>query len=117
MDSGNDEDQPHVHYAKGSVAMFALQNHVGEDVINAALREFINEHKFTADGKKTLQFVNDFIDIELSNEKGEKLLIRERLSFGNQQIKLTTTFTATKVTVDLNRLLIDRNANDNTFEQ
>lgn len=179
-----DEDQPYVHYAKGSVAMFALQNYIGEDVINAVLREFITEHKFNAapyptstdlvnkinaftpdslqylvadllkkvslydnsvtylqskktaenqfenvidlnickyeinaEGKQIPQSVNDFVDVELSNEKGEKLLVRKRLSSGSQQIKLTTNFAATKVTVDPNRLLIDRNANDNTFEE
>lgn len=42
------ENQPYIHYRKGSVALYALQDYIGEDVINAALRQFLNEYAFKA---------------------------------------------------------------------
>ena len=34
------EDQPYIHYAKGSLVMYALQDVLGEDVVNRAIRSF-----------------------------------------------------------------------------
>ena len=34
------ENQPYIHYQKGSLAMYALQDYLGEEVVNAALRRF-----------------------------------------------------------------------------
>ena len=34
------EDQSYIHYQKASLAMYALQDYVGEEVVNAALRRF-----------------------------------------------------------------------------
>jgi hypothetical protein len=35
------EDQPYVHYSKGSLALYALQDRIGEARLNAALRRYI----------------------------------------------------------------------------
>lgn len=40
------ENQQYIHYRKGSVAMYALQDYIGEDKINAALRSFIDKYAF-----------------------------------------------------------------------
>ncbi len=40
------ENQGHIHYGKGSVALYALQNYVGEDSVNAALRGFLEEYRY-----------------------------------------------------------------------
>ncbi|MFT7222185.1 MAG: ABC-2 type transport system permease protein [Candidatus Azotimanducaceae bacterium] len=40
------ENQPYIHYHKGSIAMYALQDYIGEDKINAALKDFLNEYAF-----------------------------------------------------------------------
>jgi ABC-2 type transport system permease protein len=40
------EDQPYVHYRKGSLAMYALRDAIGEDNVNAALREVIAKWAF-----------------------------------------------------------------------
>lgn len=40
------ENQPYIHYRKGSLVMYALQDQIGEDRVNAALREFIRKHAF-----------------------------------------------------------------------
>jgi ABC-type transport system involved in multi-copper enzyme maturation permease subunit len=40
------EDQPYIHYRKGSLAMYLLQDLVGEEAINGALRQLLAEHAF-----------------------------------------------------------------------
>lgn len=42
------EDQPYVHYRKGSVAMYALKDAIGEDAVNRALRKVLNRYAFKA---------------------------------------------------------------------
>ena len=41
------ENQGYVHYRKGSLAMYALQDAIGEDRVNAALRSFIARFGFS----------------------------------------------------------------------
>ena len=36
------EAQSYIHYRKGSVIMFALQDYIGEDSVNAALQRYLN---------------------------------------------------------------------------
>ena len=38
------EDQAYVHYRKGAVVMYALQDYLGEDTLNAVLRDFHDEY-------------------------------------------------------------------------
>ena len=38
------ENQDYIHYAKGSLAMYLLQDQIGEDKVNQALREVITRH-------------------------------------------------------------------------
>jgi ABC-type transport system involved in multi-copper enzyme maturation permease subunit len=40
------ENQTYIHYNKGSLAMYALRDYIGEAQVNAALRGFLNAHKF-----------------------------------------------------------------------
>ena len=40
------ENQPYIHYRKGSVVLYALKDYVGADAVNAALAEFIEEFAF-----------------------------------------------------------------------
>ncbi len=40
------EGQPYIHYAKGSLAMYALADYVGEDRLDAELAKFIAAKKF-----------------------------------------------------------------------
>ena len=35
------EDQPYIHYRKGSLVLYALQDALGEDVLNGALRRYV----------------------------------------------------------------------------
>ena len=40
------ENQPYIHYAKGSLVFYALQDYIGEDKLNQALRAFRDAHAF-----------------------------------------------------------------------
>jgi len=42
------ENQPYIHYRKGSLVMYLLQDRIGEDAVNRALRKFIHDHAFKA---------------------------------------------------------------------
>jgi len=40
------ENQPYIHYNKGSLVMYALRDYIGEDRMNGAIRGFLDAHKF-----------------------------------------------------------------------
>ncbi len=40
------ENQPYIHYRKGSVVLYALQDYIGADAVNRALARFIKDHAF-----------------------------------------------------------------------
>lgn len=40
------ENQPYIHYRKGSVVLYALKDYIGEDRINRALSSFLDEYAF-----------------------------------------------------------------------
>ncbi len=42
------EDQGYVHYRKGSLAMYALKDAIGEDAVNRALRNMLARYAFKA---------------------------------------------------------------------
>lgn len=39
------ENQGHIHYGKGSVILYALQEYIGEDSVNKAMRNYLDEFK------------------------------------------------------------------------
>ncbi len=40
------ENQGHIHYGKGSIIMYALQDFIGEQKVNAALKGFLEEYRY-----------------------------------------------------------------------
>jgi len=42
------ENQPYIHYRKGSLVMYLLQDRIGEEAVNRALRKFLHDHAFKA---------------------------------------------------------------------
>lgn len=42
------ENQQYIHYGKGSVILYALQDYIGEDKVNLAMRNFLEEFKYKA---------------------------------------------------------------------
>ena len=41
-----DQNQGYIHYRKGSMVMYALQDYIGEDKVNQAIREFLKQYAF-----------------------------------------------------------------------
>jgi ABC-2 type transport system permease protein len=41
-----DPSQGYIHYRKGSLVMYALQDYIGEDKVNEAIREFLKQYAF-----------------------------------------------------------------------
>jgi ABC-2 type transport system permease protein len=43
------ENQQHIHYRKGAVIMYALQDYIGEDTVNRALSRLVDEFQYQSD--------------------------------------------------------------------
>lgn len=52
------ENQSYIHYGKGSVILYALQDYIGEDKVNLAMREFLEEHKYKTPYPTSLDFLS-----------------------------------------------------------
>jgi aminopeptidase N len=58
------ENQQYIHYRKGSLVMYRLQDEIGEDAVNRALRKFLQAHAFKpAPYPTSLELVNDFREV------------------------------------------------------
>jgi aminopeptidase N len=53
------ENQAYIHYRKGSLAMYLLQDLVGEDAINGVLRQLLVEHAFRGPPYPTVSLLVD----------------------------------------------------------
>ncbi|WP_296382489.1 M1 family aminopeptidase [Winogradskyella sp.] len=40
------ENQAYIHYGKGSVVLYALQDYIGEDKVNLAMKTFLEEYRY-----------------------------------------------------------------------
>jgi len=55
------ENQPYIHYRKGSLVMYRLQDEIGEEAVNRALRKLLHDTAFKAAPYPTaLELVNGF---------------------------------------------------------
>ncbi len=55
------ENQPYIHYRKGSLVMYLLQERLGEDAVNRALARFIQTWKFKgAPYHRSLDLITEF---------------------------------------------------------
>lgn len=52
------ENQGHIHYGKGAFVLYALQNYVGEEQVNTAMRQFLEEYRYQEPPYPT---ANDFM--------------------------------------------------------
>lgn len=51
------ENQSYIHYGKGSVILYALQDYIGEEKVNNALRNFLKEFKYSTPYPTSLDFL------------------------------------------------------------
>ena len=42
------ENQGYIHYGKGSIVLYSLQDYIGEENVNLALRNFLEEYRYKA---------------------------------------------------------------------
>jgi aminopeptidase N len=58
------ENQPYIHYRKGSLVMYRLQDEIGEENVNKALRKFLAAHAFKpAPYPTAAELVADFREV------------------------------------------------------
>ncbi|MEO7654342.1 MAG: M1 family aminopeptidase, partial [Sphingomicrobium sp.] len=87
------ENQPYVHYRKGSVVMYLLQERLGEEAVNRALQRFVAKYRFT--GPPYLRSVD--LIAELRNEaktaEQQQLItdLFERITVYDLKVKDATT--------------------------
>ena len=55
------ENQQYLHYRKGSLVMYALQDYLGEDTVNQVLKEYLKEYPVSKSAPYTT--TNDFLKI------------------------------------------------------
>ena len=51
------ENQAYIHYGKGSVILYALQDYIGEEKVNNAMRNFLEEFKYSTPYPTSLDFL------------------------------------------------------------
>ena len=55
------ENQPYIHYRKGAVAMYLLQERLGEDAVNRALSRFVARFRFKgAPYERSVDLIDEF---------------------------------------------------------
>lgn len=108
------ENQSYIHYNKGSLALYALRDYIGEDAMNRALRGYIENHAYeTAPYSTSLDFVGYlraetpdslhyviedlFETITLWDNRVDEVTVTER---PGGQYAVTLDFTARKVRAD-----------------
>lgn len=101
------QNQPYLHYNKGSVVMYALQDLIGEEKVNVAAQKFIQKYKFKGPPYPNALDFYSFIKAETPDslqQMVDDLFIRITL-FNNTCKKATATLNADKkyvIHVELN---------------
>jgi ABC-2 type transport system permease protein len=85
------ENQDYIHYRKGSLAMYALRDQVGEEPLNAALREYVKAVKFQEPPYTYSPQFLDYISKAVPPEKAAMLddLFRNITLYENRATKAT----------------------------
>jgi ABC-type transport system involved in multi-copper enzyme maturation permease subunit len=108
------ENQGYIHYRKGSLVMYALQDLVGEDSVNAALRRFVRDWAWRSDPYPTSEdllgyfravtpdslsyLITDLFETITLYENRTENVTSKPLANGQYQVDLT--FSTTKYRAD-----------------
>lgn len=65
------ENQPYIHYNKGSVIMYALKDYIGEEAVNRALRRFLEAEAFQGPPYPNSLELLEYIKEEVPPEYGD----------------------------------------------
>ncbi len=56
------ENQGYIHYRKGSVILYALQDYIGEEKVDSAMREFLRDYRYKASPYPTSLHFLDYLE-------------------------------------------------------
>ncbi len=56
------ENQGYIHYRKGSVILYALQDYIGEDKVDSAMSEFLRDYRYKASPYPTSLHFLDYLE-------------------------------------------------------
>ena len=110
------ENQMYIHYNKGSVAMYALQDYIGEERVNAALKKVVEKWKFhgppyptakdlvdafRAETPPELAYLNDdlFETITLYDNRAKSATMK-KLPANDEEWEVTLKYSAKKLRAD-----------------
>jgi hypothetical protein len=85
-------DQNYIHYNKGSVVMYLLQDRLGEDRVNGMLREYIAKYRFkSAPYARSTDLVDGFLSLARTPAEREMVLDQfERITLYDLKAKQAT---------------------------
>ncbi|WP_337188578.1 M1 family aminopeptidase [Phenylobacterium sp.] len=87
------ENQPYIHYRKGSLVMYLLRDRIGEDKVNAALRRVIAQYAFKGAPYPRSQDLIDALRAEARTDPAAQRLITdlfERITLYDLKTKAAT---------------------------
>src|SRR6185369_7213846 len=69
------ENQPYIHYRKGAVVMYLLQDRLGEDRVNGMLRQLLDKYRFKSQTyPRSLDLVNGMLSLARTPQERELVL-------------------------------------------
>ena len=87
------ENQGYIHYRKGSVVMYLLQERLGEDAVNRALQRFLAKYRFSGPPYyRSVDFIAE-LRKEAKSAEDQQLItdLFERITVYDLKVKDATT--------------------------
>nr|MDQ3283776.1 hypothetical protein [Acidobacteriota bacterium] len=85
------ENQPYIHYRKGSLVMYALRDYLGEEAVNRALSNFIRDYKFSQPPYPTALDLVRYFRAEARPEQQEMITdLFERITLYDNKVNSVT---------------------------
>lgn len=86
------EDQGYIHYRKGSLVMYLLQDRLGEDRVNAMLRDLLAKYRFKSQPyPRSLDLVKGFLGLARNDQERQLVLdLFDRITIYDLKAKTAT---------------------------
>ena len=113
------ENQPYIHYRKGSVVMYLLQERLGEDAVNRALQRFLAKWRFKGPPyPRSIDLINEYRkeaktpeQQQLITDLFEKITLYD-LKVKDAVTKKDATGWTTTLTIDADKFYADGKGNE-----
>jgi ABC-2 type transport system permease protein len=113
------ENQPYIHYRKGSLVMYALRDYAGEENVDAALRRIISQWGFqgppyvrTVDMVKEFRAATPAQEQSIVNDLFDTITLYDNKTTGVTSTKLSNGTWRVTVTVESQKLRADGQGNE-----